>query len=126
MGFFLDNRAELHGFLMKRLRNSEDSDDMLQEVYIRVKKYKCEEEIINVRSFVYRIANNLAIDKIRQRKRLMNHISNNEDNFSEIASGQPAADQVVYDRSRLQHLQKSLNNLHKMCTRLRCLVGVNP
>lgn len=111
LGFFFENRAELHGFLLKRLRNLEDTEDMLQEIFIRAEKYDGEIEIINVNSFVYRIANNLAIDKLRQKKRMMKYHSEKEMNSEEVPSRHPSADQQVYDRSRLQFLQEALNIL---------------
>ena len=109
--FFLGNNAELKGFLMKRLRSEQDTEDLLQNLYLRIQKYDGKEEIINTRSFVYRIANNLAIDILRQKKRMMNHYSESNINFPEIASTVPLTDQLVYDRTRLRFLQEALNKL---------------
>ncbi|WP_417625085.1 RNA polymerase sigma factor [Paremcibacter congregatus] len=111
LDFFLGNRAEMQGFLMKRLRSAEDTDDILQEIYLRIEKFTGEEDIMNSRAFVYRIANNLAIDRMRQRTRHRNHHSDGEDTCAEIAAPLPPADQIIYDRSRLKFLQEALGKL---------------
>lgn len=111
LNFFNENRVELHGFLLKRLRNLEDTEDLLQELFIRAEKYNGDLEIIKVNSFVYRMANNLAIDKLRQKKRMMKYHSESDINHENFPSHHPSADQLIYDRSRLTFLQEALNML---------------
>lgn len=52
-----------------RLSDREKAKDVAQETFIRLWKYLAEgKEIVNMRAFLYRIANNLVIDEYRKKE----------------------------------------------------------
>ncbi len=60
----------LFNFLLRMLKNREDAEDVLQEVFIRaaggIKKYRPESRF---KSWLFTIANNLAVSRLRKNKR---------------------------------------------------------
>jgi RNA polymerase sigma-19 factor, ECF subfamily len=47
---------ELHRYLLRRLRQPADADDLAQEIYLRLLRRNRTEEVLNPRAYVYRIA----------------------------------------------------------------------
>ncbi|HVW66112.1 MAG TPA: RNA polymerase sigma factor [Candidatus Peribacteraceae bacterium] len=52
-----------------RVFDRERGKDLMQEVFMRAWEYLCKgEKVLNMRAFLYRIANNLIVDESRKRK----------------------------------------------------------
>ncbi|MDD2802461.1 MAG: RNA polymerase sigma factor [Methylococcales bacterium] len=62
---FLHHQKELLQFLTYKVNCSETAADLVQETYLRVARYPDESEVANKRAFVFRIADNLALDHLR-------------------------------------------------------------
>ena len=63
-------RADLLRFLVARTGDAGEADDILQEVWIKVRA-PTGRPIANGRAYLYRVAHNLAIDRLRERHRRM-------------------------------------------------------
>lgn len=59
--------SALRSYLRRKLRDTDDVDDMVQDVYLRVLAAPTEGPIENIRGFLRRIASNLLIDRYRSR-----------------------------------------------------------
>lgn len=68
--FWLKHRNELRNFIFKRVKNTEFTDDILQEVLVKVYNY-CQSKsgIRNIRSWLFQIARNSIIDHYRSNKK---------------------------------------------------------
>ncbi len=55
-------------FLTRKVGNSEDASDIAQEAFLRMHKYRQEADLTNARAFLFRTANNLAVDYFRHEK----------------------------------------------------------
>jgi RNA polymerase sigma factor CnrH len=66
---FADHRVALLRYLTRLLSNSADAEELVQETYIRLLRVEYLEQLDDqVRRFLFKIATNLARDRIRQRK----------------------------------------------------------
>lgn len=53
-------------YLAKKVQNREDASDLVQEAFLRMHKFQQNHSLDNARAFLYRTANNLAIDQMRR------------------------------------------------------------
>lgn len=67
---YLEYSGPLHSYASRLLGNSEDADDITQEVFIRVHGHLSElRDPARLKSWLYRIATNLCMDQLRRRSR---------------------------------------------------------
>ncbi len=84
-----DHAQSLFGYLLNFTRNETDTRDLLQEIFIKLAKQpKLLDGIRDERSFLIRLAHNLAIDSMRRRGTR----EKNYDAFEEIISPFAAAE----------------------------------
>jgi len=62
------HRRELLRFLAARTGDATEADDLMQELWIRVANAQTG-PIVNGRAYLFRIANNLVLDRVRERRR---------------------------------------------------------
>jgi RNA polymerase sigma factor (sigma-70 family) len=62
-------RPELLRFLTARLGDVGEAEDLLQELWIRVSRGVAAGPVSNGRAYLYRAAQNLALDRVRERRR---------------------------------------------------------
>lgn len=80
---FENIKPELTSFCYRMLGSIDDADDAVQETYIRVwRSLKAFRQDSSFRTWVYRIASNLCLDKLRQAKRRIRPV----DHFDPAAS----------------------------------------
>lgn len=61
------HEAELRRYLRRKFPRVE-ADDIIQDAYVRLFKMKHAQEIANVRTYLYSIVRNLALDQVRKAK----------------------------------------------------------
>jgi RNA polymerase sigma factor (sigma-70 family) len=66
---FQEHYADLLAFLARRLGNVEKAADVAQDTYLRLAGLGDTAQILEPRAFVFRVAGNLAIDRLRQEQR---------------------------------------------------------
>jgi len=66
---FQEHYADLLAFLARRLGNVEKAADVAQDTYVRLAGLSDTAQILEPRAFVFRVAGNLAIDRLRQDQR---------------------------------------------------------
>ncbi|RDS83487.1 RNA polymerase sigma factor [Dyella psychrodurans] len=65
---FREHNRALIAFLQCRLNSHSDAQEVAQEAYLRVLTMSNREEVDSLRSYLFTIAGNLAIDRLRKRK----------------------------------------------------------
>lgn len=98
-----DRLAELFGlynnfllrFLMKKLGSEQEAQDVAQEAYVKLLGLENKNVISHVQTYLFRTANNIAIDRLRSRNR--------------------SVKRPVEDDKRLQHIGGIVENLPPRC-----------
>jgi len=68
-GIFREHNRTLIGFLVSRLRNEQEAMEIAQEAYVKVLQLEPGLGAVSyLRSYLFRTAENLAVDRIRQRR----------------------------------------------------------
>jgi len=110
VGEVLPLEAVLIQFLNRSGRSKSDVEDIRQDVYMRVCAAAHSEIPRNTRSFVFKAARNLLIDRVRHEQIVSIESVENLDVLN-IAIDEPAADRVVIARDELRKLQTALDKL---------------
>lgn len=105
-GQFQRHAGELLRFFTRQVKCSELAADLRQETWLRFQR-RGDNEVGNLRAFLYRIARNLIIDHLRQQQARPVQ----EDVSVELASEQPGPEQIVGDGQQLGRLQGILEDL---------------
>jgi len=111
------HRAELLRFLVARTADAAEAEDILQEVWIRARTQP-PASIEHWRAYLFRVAHNLFVDRLRARRRR----EARERNWSEEAHGpiaeneevadpSPRADAAMEDREEAAQLASAIANL---------------
>ena len=106
---FAASYMELARYLTRRFGAQVETDDVLQDTYLRLQNVRVDTEIANARSYLFRAARNQATDHIRARRAFERrfHLS---DDF-EGPDDTPSPEVVTDYRQRLQILEKAVGNL---------------
>ena len=110
---FLRHQKELQQFLTYKVNCAETAADLIQETYLRIARHTADSEIVNPRAFLFRIADNLALDhlrsKARQDKRDGGLISD------EIVCKQPQPDSALVGQQQMELFEKLIYELPPQC-----------
>src|SRR5690606_28843814 len=109
---FEDHNRALVTFLAARLHSHAEARDVAQEAYVRMLQLDNSSEIGFLRAYLFRIASNLAVD--RMRKRAVREDGPPQALFEELLS-QPEPERVVLARQELEVLKAALRQLPEKC-----------
>ncbi len=105
---------ELASWLAKRVRCDEDANDLAQEAFLRMHKFQQSRELDNARAFLFRTANNLAVDQLRRARvhdrylsteMLPEHSDEEDDKYA------PSAERTVSAEQELDKIYEILDQL---------------
>ena len=105
---------ELASWLAKRVRCDEDANDLAQEAFLRMHKFQQSRELDNARAFLFRTANNLAVDQLRRARvhdrylsteMLPEHSDEDDDKYA------PSAERTVSAEQELDKIYEILDQL---------------
>lgn len=106
----------LRQFLMAKLADPRDVDEVLQEAYLRLCKVEARSEIRNPQGLLYRIATNLVIDRYRIPKRQTVHMNGDQDGpYVELSSEAPSPEDRSMVNQQLRVLKGVIVNLPPRC-----------
>ncbi|MBK5000308.1 RNA polymerase sigma factor [Pseudomonas sp. S31] len=108
---FQEHYDDLLQFLTRRMSDRQRAADVAQETYLKLAKIDEQAvTVLHARSFIFRVASNLAIDALRREQRLA---ASHEDSDSagEVACPAPAPEATLLARERLQMLDEALLQL---------------
>ncbi|WP_426993762.1 RNA polymerase sigma factor [Methylomonas sp. CM2] len=110
---FLRHQSEIRQFLARKVSCPTAADDLTQETYLRIARYRGGEEILDLRAFLFRIANNLALDYLRGLARSeARDYGPVEDS---IACWAPQPDSAVAAQQQLARMERFIYALPQQC-----------
>ncbi len=108
---FQEHYDDLLQFLTRRMSDRQRAADVAQETYLKL--VNIDEQavpVLHARSFIFRVAGNLAIDALRREQRIAaSH--DDSDGACEVACPAPAPEAALLARERLQILDQALLQL---------------
>jgi len=105
---FREHNRALTAFLQCRLNSFSDAQEVAQEAYVRMLTLERADQIVSQRAYLFRIASNLAMDKLRMRKvRIEMPIDLPTDDFHLP----PVPERYVSTREQWRELRKALREL---------------
>ncbi len=100
-------------FLTYKVRCAETAADLTQETYLRIAHHPDAGNIENMRAYLFRIANNLALDYLRSRTRHCQHDAGPV--TEDIICRQPEPDTALSERQQLEFLEQIIYELPPKC-----------
>lgn len=110
---FLAHKQELQTYLTRKVRDAHTAADLTQETFLRFAEQRLAERgatVTHERSYLYRMAHNLAVDHIRQQRRERLHPCTDE-TIAEIPFDHPSPEQTAAGHSDLQLVRTALGEL---------------
>ena len=105
---FRDHNRALVAFLQCRLHSVSDAQEVAQEAYVRLVTMDRPEQVDSLRAYLFRIASNLAVDRLRARQVRAEHPLLPPDEDLHLA---PIPERHVQATGQLQQLHKALREL---------------
>jgi RNA polymerase sigma factor (sigma-70 family) len=106
--------ASLMQYLNRNWQDSSEVEDFRQDVYIKVYEAARSERPKSVRSFVFAIARNFLIDKVRRSQIVPIETAVDLDALN-VAADEPGIERSVIARDELRIVQSALERLPKRC-----------
>lgn len=105
---------ELSGYLTRRFGLAGTADDALHDIYIRLQRLQAVPELDNPRAYLFRVASNVALDRLRVARRAERRLVSGD-----LAADQPStaltADAAMEQRERLRLLARAVAELPPRC-----------
>lgn len=114
--FFQQNYDSLVRFLSSRFTDYEEAQDLAQDAFYNVMKTQNAEELEHARAYLFQTASNLALNRIRKKKRqdlYQRSVASTADPEQDGMIASPA--RAAAAREQLQQIEKALNGLPKKC-----------
>ena len=117
LGALEEQRRQLRRFLVARTGSEADADDLISELWIKVSLSQ-PGPISNPKSYLFRMANNLVMDRARERRRRERRESEwtadqlgAKPETAELADSAPTAEQNLLERDEAQRLRAAIARL---------------
>lgn len=109
---FQEHYDDLLQFLTRRMSDRQRAADVAQETYLKLVKIEQQQtlSVLHARSFIFRVAGNLAIDTLRREQRMAGNLDDSAA-ASEVACPAPAPEAALLARERLAQLDEALLQL---------------
>src|ERR1700761_6659429 len=113
---YLSKRDDLVRFFAARLRSMTAAEDLVQDLYVRVASLDGAEPIENPSAYLYRLASNLMLDRLRsdQRSGVRDSAwaqSQRLEMGGEAVADEPSAEQSLAGRQRMAQLARAIGGL---------------
>lgn len=113
---YLSRRDDLVRFFAARLRSMAAAEDLVQDLYVRVASLDSHEPVENPSAYLYRLASNLMLDRLRSDRRSGARDSawakdQRLEMGGEAVADEPSAEQNVAGRQRLAQLAQAIGGL---------------
>jgi RNA polymerase sigma-70 factor (ECF subfamily) len=109
--------AELHRYLLRRLRKPQDADDLAQEVFMRLLRLEDAEFVRKPQAYLYGVASHV-VREFRMRTEQENDRLRFDSEVLEAAAehprGQPSPDEMAEQLSLRRQLDRALSRLPRM------------
>jgi RNA polymerase sigma-70 factor (ECF subfamily) len=123
-GLFEQLRAPVFRYLLRKTRDPGRAEDITQETFLRLFRHLRENRVlVNPRAWVFTVANNLAVDAIRNESHIRDLDETTWKEIEESRSGlQADPEKLMLQRERLDRLHIAVLNLtplQRECLHLR-------
>jgi len=120
---YLKQRPALKRFLVARFRDSVIAEDILQEVYLKLERARISAPIENHAAFLFRVANNLALDYRKKSIRVAIRDREWSDVSRHSFGGEPVQDlpdpeDALDYKKKLACVQATLETMSPQCRRV--------
>lgn len=113
---FLSVQTGLKQYLMRFLVRRQDIEDIVQETFLRAYESEKTQEIRSPRSFLFRVAKNLALTELdRKSTRLMSYVGDLDG--LHIADRRPSVEDFIEKEQQLAACDVAIASLSKQCQR---------
>lgn len=111
------HEAMLRAWLRNQFRNEDDIDDVIQETYLRLLRAREQGEVTSPKAFLFAVARNLALDRLRHRQVLPTKslVENEVLSVLEEGAGIPEA---VAHHQELELLTEAIQSLPDRCRQI--------
>jgi RNA polymerase sigma factor (sigma-70 family) len=107
------NYAHLHRRLLRYLGCADQASDCLHDAWLRLGDASVSAAVQNPEAYVYRVACNVAIDRLRGERTLLN-TGGIDGELDQIADHAPGPDVVAEARSELEAMARALQRLPRL------------
>lgn len=110
---FREHNRKLVGLLVTRLKNEQEAEEVAQEAYVKVLQLEPGQGAVSyLRSYLFRVAENLAIDRLRQRRirAQLDRLESVDDFFEE-----PRAERAAIAAQEVELLKRVVAELPDTC-----------
>lgn len=116
--FFQQNHSSLLRFLSRRLADPEEAKDIAQDAFHNMMRMKEAENLEHARAYLFQTAANLALNRIRKRKRQESYAQEVEAGGEAEAAGTLASpERAAMAREQLARVEAALSQLPLKCQR---------
>lgn len=100
------------------------AEDVAQSLYLRVQRVDDDPPIVNKRSFLFRLARNLAVDHVRAERRHRTLFEADMDAWH-VPSDEPSAETHLLDREKVQILAAAVERMPLRCRQVFVLIKLD-
>jgi len=120
---YLAKRSELKRFLVARFRDETFAEDILQDMYLKIERSDLQNPVDSAGAFLYRAANNLALDRKRQAQSQQTRDQNWTDAHTHsvqdtVVQDEPDMESALDARRRLKRAMELVAQLPPQCRRV--------
>ncbi len=110
------HHQSLLAFLSFKLKSSSEASDIAQEAYARVLRHGLPNDIRCARAYVFKAANNLAINRLLERQRRREHLTVDPEDLN-LPSSEPTPEDAAQYQEKLRTLVCAVEELPQKCRR---------
>jgi len=110
----MSERPSLMRLAQRILGNRPAAEDLTQALWLRVQGINDDPPIIHKRAFLYKLASNLATDRLRAESRY-NALFETGEPVLDVAHDAPSAERRLLDREQLDRLIQAVDDLTPRC-----------
>jgi RNA polymerase sigma-70 factor, ECF subfamily len=114
---YASSRPALLSYIRQLVRSTAEAEDIVQSAFLKTFDLAREQQIDNLRAWLYRVAHNLAIDALRRRKLQEQAVS--EWVYTKPAETSPSVEQSSINRQTVERALSLLNDRERSCLLLR-------
>lgn len=112
---FREHHAALVQYLRSRFGNDADARDIAQETYLRVLRYRENQDLDSLKALLFRIATNLVAMRARTARAHRGVGHNTLDEELVLPANEPSVEQRVADEQQLDRLMEVIKRLPPKC-----------
>ena len=111
------HEAMLRVWLRNQFRNEDDIDDVIQETYLRLLRAREQGEVTSPKAFLFAVARNLALDRLRHRQVLPTKSLAENEVLSVLEEGAGIPEAVAHHQE-LELLTEAIQSLPDRCRQI--------